>query len=73
MLIMIRNGKWLSAFNGTWDASEWALFSDTPGIYVANTTANFHLYTKVVEPGSYLLDTYSALYLFGDAHGLSPT
>eukprot|EP00965_Chrysotila_dentata_P124076 4100813-Pleurochrysis_carterae.AAC.1 len=70
---MVRPGSWSSAFNGTWGASEWTLFSATPDLYLVNATGPVYIYTKVVEPGSYLLDTFSAVYLFGDAHGLSPT
>eukprot|EP00965_Chrysotila_dentata_P163489 5398411-Pleurochrysis_carterae.AAC.1 len=74
-LIMFRNAAWGTAFDGgTWGESEWTLFSNTPVSYFFNGRSDaLYVYTKVVEPGSYLLDTQSAFYLFADAHGLDLT
>eukprot|EP00965_Chrysotila_dentata_P115932 3832381-Pleurochrysis_carterae.AAC.1 len=74
LLILFRAANWGTAFDGgTWGASEWTLFSSTPGRYLTGVTSDIYIYTKVVESGSYLLDTQSAFYLFADAHGLGPT
>eukprot|EP00965_Chrysotila_dentata_P096551 3190653-Pleurochrysis_carterae.AAC.1 len=71
MLVLFTEPGWQGPFDGTWGVSEWTLLSGKA--VFANRARNLSVYTKVVEPGSYLLDNRSAFYLFGDAHGLSPT
>jgi hypothetical protein len=50
---------------------EWTRTSDPRGTYFNQGTSNHDIYTKTFEPGSYNIDTNSAMYLFAPVYEAS--